>query len=300
MGRHLADPMRRVIPSPVSVRFGGADGASGSRRAVGEIQRARRGRDHPLGDVQGQRRQLRLELDEDQVRLDRTDGHRHADPKARVNGWYNHPVEVAFTGADGGSGSTSAHRRWRTGARTQPGEARRRVPGRRRSPERADDGRASVRRHAARQPNVKWVHRGTSISLAWTAGKDVVQANVVRAAGLKGKKPGVIYQANGRKLVDRQIRRAQGTGTRYRCTTRRGTPPQDGRAAGRLVGILAPAAGAVVKPPPVVEWSAVEEARFYNVQLWRGKVKLLTTWVRSPKLEAASSGGRSPGARLPR
>ena len=40
-----------------------------------------------------------------------------------------------------------------------------------------------------------------------------------------------------------------------------------------------------MKKPPVVAWSPVAEARFYNLQLWRGKVKLLTTWVRSPKLK---------------
>jgi hypothetical protein len=33
----------------------------------------------------------------------------------------------------------------------------------------------------------------------------------------------------------------------------------------------------------------VSKARFYNLQLWRGKVKLLTTWPRSPKLKLKSS-----------
>ncbi len=41
----------------------------------------------------------------------------------------------------------------------------------------------------------------------------------------------------------------------------------------------------MVKKPPVVAWSPVAEARFYNLQLWRGKVKLLTTWVQAPKLK---------------
>ena len=49
-------------------------------------------------------------------------------------------------------------------------------------------------------------------------------------------------------------------------------------------GIVAPAPGAVVPRPPVVAWSAVKGARFYNVQLWRGKAKLLTTWPSGPLL----------------
>jgi hypothetical protein len=40
----------------------------------------------------------------------------------------------------------------------------------------------------------------------------------------------------------------------------------------------------VVAEPPVVQWAAVSKARFYHLQLWRGNVKLLTTWVKSPKL----------------
>ena len=49
-------------------------------------------------------------------------------------------------------------------------------------------------------------------------------------------------------------------------------------------GIFAPADGAVVGEPPVVQWAPVAKARFYNLQLWRGNLKLLTTWVKKPKL----------------
>ena len=53
------------------------------------------------------------------------------------------------------------------------------------------------------------------------------------------------------------------------------------------VGIFSPTEGSVTKRPPVVEWSAVKKARFYNVQLWRGRAKVLTTWPTSTKLSAA-------------
>jgi hypothetical protein len=33
-----------------------------------------------------------------------------------------------------------------------------------------------------------------------------------------------------------------------------------------------------------VRWAPVRKARFYNVQLWRGRTKILTTWPTAPKL----------------
>jgi hypothetical protein len=62
------------------------------------------------------------------------------------------------------------------------------------------------------------------------------------------------------------------------------------------VGIFAPAEGAVVAEPPVVQWAPVSKARFYNLQLWRGSLKLLTTWVKQPKL-ALPLHWRTKGAR---
>ena len=134
-------------------------------------------------------------------------------------------------------------------------------------------------------PNVRWVRSGGSVSLAWTAGKDVAVAKVQRAPGLKGKKAQVVYSGKARKFVDRKI----GSGKRYwyeiSVYDLAGNHSSKTIGLKPSVGIFAPADGAVVKKPPVVAWSPVAEARFYNLQLWRGKVKLLTTWVQAPKLK---------------
>ena len=206
--------------------------------------------------------------------------------KPDANGWYNHPVDVAFTGTDGGSGVTECSP---TVTYKGPDANPAKLVGQCRdgaghlseptTVELRYDGTPPVR------PNVKWVNNGKSISLGWTAGKDVVQAKVVRAPGLKGKKPAVVYQGKARRYVDRKMR----SGARYWYEIT--LFDEAGNAASKTVGlrpvagIIAPADGTVVKKPPVVAWSPVAEARFYNLQLWRGKVKLLTTWVRSPKLK---------------
>ena len=201
-----------------------------------------------------------------------------------ANGWYNHAVDVAFTGADGARGSRSAVPPSPTRTGREPREARRPVSRRRRPPERADE-RSSSGTTARRlcQPNVKWVHTGESISLSWTATKDVVRVQVMRAPGLSGKAT-PIYTGKAKRFVDRKLR----TGTRYWYEV--AVFDQAGnRAAATVglrppVGIYSPAEGAVVTKPPLVEWSPVRRARFWRSS-WRGKVKLLTTWVRSPRMQ---------------
>ena len=202
-----------------------------------------------------------------------------------VNGWYNHPVEVVFAGADGGSGlKECSPKATYGGPDANPaklvGECRD-AAGHVSAPltvELRYDSTPPAR------PDVKWAHRGGSVSLAWVAAADVVRAVVVRAPGLKTKKAAPIYDGNARKLVDRRI----APGTRYWYEV--AVFDQAGNRAAQTVGlrpvagIFAPIEGAVVRRPPVVSWSPVKNARFYNLQLWRGKSKLLTTWVRTPKL----------------
>jgi hypothetical protein len=108
-----------------------------------------------------------------------------------------------------------------------------------------------------------------------------------RAPGPGGKKSGIVFSGKGRRFVYRRIT----SGKRYwyeislydvagnRATKTVGLRPS--------LGIFSPADGAVVRKPPLVAWSPVAEARFYNLQLWRGNVKLLTTWVQVSKLQLA-------------
>jgi len=40
-----------------------------------------------------------------------------------------------------------------------------------------------------------------------------------------------------------------------------------------------------VSNPPLLTWKRVKGARYYNLQVWRGKVKVLSTWPRDSKLQ---------------
>jgi hypothetical protein len=57
------------------------------------------------------------------------------------------------------------------------------------------------------------------------------------------------------------------------------------RRARAASALLAPRAGARVTSPPVLRWRRVARASYYNVQLYRGRVKVLSAWPTRPRLQ---------------
>jgi len=55
-------------------------------------------------------------------------------------------------------------------------------------------------------------------------------------------------------------------------------------ADGQPAALYGPAAGAVVRKPPLLRWKKVAGATFYNVQLYRNGRKVLSTWPGAAKL----------------
>ena len=204
-----------------------------------------------------------------------------------AGGWYNHAVRVAYKGQDAGSGvkecsPTVLYKGPDAGPAKLVGQCRD-VAGHLSEPVTVELRYDST---PPAKPKVSFRPRSSSVTLGWALGKDVVRTRVSRTPGPVGTKPAVVYTGKGRRFVDRRIR----SGVEYSYEV--AVFDQAGNRAVRVVGsrrppaagILAPASGAVVRRPPVVTWSPVKGASFYNVQLWRGRTKLLTTWVGSPKL----------------
>lgn len=72
--------------------------------------------------------------------------------------------------------------------------------------------------------------------------------------------------------------RASVSGT---CTDRAGNESSPRDATFKYARpLLVPARGSAVQVPVVLRWVEVKRARLYNVQLWRGKQKLLSVWPR--------------------
>lgn len=209
--------------------------------------------------------------------------------KPDANGWYNHPVAVEFRGNDAGSGVAECSP---TVTYKGPAANPAKVVGQCRDAAGHLSAPTTVELRfdatPPTPPNVRFASRGSSNSLSWTAGKDVVSVRIRRAPGLKATKPAVIYQGKGRRFVDRRI--SPGKRYWYEISLYDAAGNHSSKTVGLRpsVGVYSPADGAVVKKPPLVSWTPVAEARFYNLQLWRGKVKLLTTWVQVPKLQLAA------------
>jgi hypothetical protein len=272
--------------SPVSFNFTGDDGASGVATCTSGTYGGPDGGDVTVSgsctDNAGNTGSTSLK-----IKYDATPPTATGTParKPDANGWYNHPVDVAFTGTDAGSGVTECSP---TVAYKGPDASPAKLVGQCRDAAGHLSAPTTVElRYDATppaRPNVAWVRRGNSISLSWTRGKDVVQAKVARVPGPKGPKRGVVYQGKARKLVDRKIL----PGKRYWYEV--ALVDQAGNEASKTIGlrpaagIYAPAEGSIVGKPPLVQWSPVAKARFYNLQLWRGNLKLLTAWVTHPSV----------------
>jgi hypothetical protein len=190
-------------------------------------------------------------------------------------GWYNHPITFAFTGSDATSGFEPCSVTY-AGPDTDTAEAVGICH------DRAGNTAAlSVPLHYhATPPSLKVrVSPGDGrVSLSWRA---TGRVQVVRSPGLRGAHASRLYEGTSRSFTDTHLR----DGARYTYSVR----AKDGagnitkRSITVTVGprLVAPVNNALVSTPPLLRWTPVRGASYYNVQLFRDH-KLLSTWpVRS-------------------
>ncbi|HWL34459.1 MAG TPA: hypothetical protein VNP89_12725, partial [Gaiellaceae bacterium] len=126
--------------------------------------------------------------------------------------------------------------------------------------------------------------------IGWERAGDVVEVELVRSPGVNGAKSTTVYQGNGAAFVDKTVK----AGIRYRyeisvadmagnVTTKAVTAT----ATAKSTSLLTPAAGAVVKAPPLLRWKPVVKATFYNVQVYRNGRKVLSIWPGVARLRLA-------------
>ena len=202
------------------------------------------------------------------------------------NGWYRAPVVVSFTGVDGLSGvaACDAPVTYRG-----PDTAAAAVTGTCRDAAGNTGVPASLAiRYDATPPAAAAaveVDPGDGVTrLTWSPAPAATRYELVRTPGVAGAKRSTLYRGPARSFTDRRVR----NGVRYRYELL--SVDRAGNTARRVVAALprppvfAPAAGAVLRRPPLAAWTEVEGARFYNAQLYRGTVKVLSAWVVEPRL----------------
>jgi hypothetical protein len=201
------------------------------------------------------------------------------------NGWYNHPVTIAFSGR-----SFSGIASCTTATYSGPSTASTTVSG-------------SCRDNAGKTVTA------TSAPFAYDAGPPVLGMNadtgdkitvldwqmsdiapssgfeLIRQPGLHGKRPSVLYKGLRTSFRDHRV----DNGVRYQYTLQ--ALDAAGNSATNTVVVkpgrrlLAPTPGAQMSTPPLLRWTSVHGASYYNVQLFRGKRKVLSMWPGSASLQ---------------
>ena len=212
-----------------------------------------------------------------------------ADRAPDGNGWYRKPLTVAFNGADATSGIAAC---------TQPV----RYAG----PDRANAALAGTCRdqagnaaevavainYDATAPKLAAVEAKLTKGVArlgWKKPADTALVRIDRIPGVNGAKKTRVYRGNGQAFVDRTVRK----GVRYRyeliASDAAGNVAEAVVTADALSALHTPVAGAVVRGPVRLAWEPVKRARYYNVQLHRNGVKVLSLWPTKPQLQLPKS-----------
>jgi hypothetical protein len=153
-----------------------------------------------------------------------------------------------------------------------------------------------------------------NVALSWQTSPDADSAVVMRTPGVGGEPTSAVFRGRETSFVDGlvenggrysyevRVQDAAGNATTQTVIGLPAAPPAGGGPAQAVPGVLGvpvrvpvlpkprtiePAPGSVFTAgdTPLLQWPVVERARYYNVQLFRGKVKLLSAWPARPRYQ---------------
>jgi hypothetical protein len=226
-----------------------------------------------------------------------------ADRGPDVNGWYNHPLRVTFSGRDATSGLAACTS---PASYSGPDSSHAHVGGECKDQAGNWSNPTYTFKYDATPPRLKQVNvglRGRGVLLTWIASTDAVSFEVSRQPGAQGIKASVIYRGHGRRFTDDRVKHR----VKYRYTVTAYDEAGNAKARIALVepgaaiteesrstprakspalkpALAAPAEGARLVRPPRLAWRAVPDADYYNVQLFRSGRKILSAWPSGPAL----------------
>jgi len=194
-----------------------------------------------------------------------------------VQGWYSKPVTVTFGATDATSGVAACTPAVRykgpdSAAATLTGTC---------TDQAGNQSSASVAlKYDATPPRVMDVTTtvsGNAVLVRWERSPDTRAVTVLRAPGRGKAKVSIVYHGPAATFRDKTVR--PGVTYHYTVATT-DAAGNDARVkiAGSLTSLYAPAAGARVRAGTTLAWTAAPKATYYNLQLFRGKTKVLSTW----------------------
>jgi hypothetical protein len=195
-------------------------------------------------------------------------------------GWYNHPVAVSFSGSDLTSGIDSCT------APTYGGP---------------DSGAASVfgtcvdkagnvsspfgygLSYDATAPPVtalKAIAGDRRVNVRWQTTAEAESVEVFRTPGLGNAASSVVFRGPGRSFEDTAVTNRKRYVYEVRVWDAAGNAADSSVAAMPRPHLVSPARLATFSPgrPPVLRWTRVRRATYYNVQVFRNGRKVLSVW----------------------
>jgi hypothetical protein len=199
---------------------------------------------------------------------------------ADFNGWYNHPVAVAFSGTDLTSGIASCTAPTYAGPDSGTGL----LVGT------CIDQAGNVSSpfgfglsYDATAPPITRLDASAGdrrVAVRWRATGDAEAVEVVRTPG-RGKAPSsVVFRGPGSKFEDTAVTNRKRYVYEVRVWDAAGNATDETVAAVPRPHLVSPARLRALKrgKPPVLKWTPVRRATYYNVQLFRDGKKVLSAW----------------------
>jgi hypothetical protein len=206
-----------------------------------------------------------------------------------AKGWYRRPLTVTFSATDPVSGVASC-----AAAARYAGPDRQDVPlaGSCRDGAGNTSEQRFVLSYDATAPKLSRVRAQVARGVArigWQKPADAVLVRIERIPGVNGAKRTHVYSGTGERFLDRTVR----NGVRYRyevsALDAAGNVFGTVIATGPRPALYEPAAQEVVRSPVTLAWKAAAGARYYNVQLHRNGVKVLSAWPRTARFRLVRS-----------
>jgi hypothetical protein len=195
-------------------------------------------------------------------------------------GWYTRPVTFAPVGEDGLSGLAGCDQ----AAYAGPDSAAASIVATCRDMAGNLATRAFPLQYDATAPDLTTLDAETGDRLVQLSWPGVATAKAQRRPGLRGARTTTLRaQADG--LNDLRVR----NGVRYRYVVT--VADEAGNTSKRTIAavpgphLLQPLGGITLAAPPLLRWTPVRGARYYNVQLFRDGKKILSAWPRKPRLQ---------------